>query len=438
MASNPGAQVIAVGDFNANAKPDFVWLDPGAGLKPLGMWELNLAQAAVTTFALAPAFDDAIYGSAHFSNNAGVPSQMLLNRGGAMTLQWVSSTGTYTGVQVAGGSWTGINYIAAGQFTAGAAQAGIADFLVSDAQNHLWDYSIGPGNILSKFDITALPGGQSWSGLTLLGTGQFFQAGVTNFLVLNNQSGSPQQNQAYDWWLDPLTNALRGTSATPAGDSWANKQLFAIGTFDTRSDLPAGRNEWLVRVTDPLSPLSNHLLEWYINGNGQTVGLDLGAAPGNVELVTIGHFDSNSAKSEMIVRNQSDGHLYEWWVTPNGTLSGVDLTANSGVGTGVQIIGTGNYFGSGDDDLLVHDTSNGNFYLWAPLVVQPGNPASTTIIGIALTDPPFSPDSTALLAQSMASFGSGSLQLTGSTTLSAVANLSHQTVLAPALNQHLA
>jgi len=98
-------------------------------------------------------------------------------------------------------------------------------------------------------------------------------------------------------------------------------------------------------------------LEWYINGNGQTVGLDLGAAPGNVELVTIGHFDSNSAKSEMIVRNQSDGHLYEWWVTPNGTLSGVDLTANSGVGTGVQIIGTGNYFGSGDDDLLVHDTS---------------------------------------------------------------------------------
>jgi hypothetical protein len=123
---------------------------------------------------------------------------------------------------------------------------------VSDAQNHLWDYSIGPGNILSKFDITALPGGQSWSGLTLLGTGQFFQAGVTNFLVLNNQSGSPQQNQAYDWWLDPQTNALRGTSATPAGDSWANKQLFAIGTFDTRSDLPAGRNEWLVRVTDPL------------------------------------------------------------------------------------------------------------------------------------------------------------------------------------------
>jgi hypothetical protein len=54
MASNPGAQVIAVGDFNANAKPGFVWLDPGAGLKPLGMWELNLAQPAVTTFGLAP------------------------------------------------------------------------------------------------------------------------------------------------------------------------------------------------------------------------------------------------------------------------------------------------------------------------------------------------------------------------------------------------
>jgi hypothetical protein len=387
MAAIVGPFLLASGIFNPNGNPDFVWT--GDGGQGLSRWELNKSQLELTTTSIQPLWSVdqwTIYGAAHFINNAFGPtspasqnpstSQMLMkNANGTMTLQWFDAQGNYTGRLITdltypdatkNLAWTGINYLAAGPFRVSAKQAGLTDFLVSDGNNHLLDYAINESNnTVFKIDLSL--SGQSWSQKEFLVAGNFLNnTGVNSFVVTS-------KDQILTWFIND-SNQLSGFDTTPAGDSWTNKQLITIGTFDNRA--PTGRAEIL------FFDQSNHIRElWVDPTTAKFTGVDTSALPGgklwqNKALLAVGRFDENSANTELLVRDTQNGHMLEWWFTPDG-IGEVDLTVTSGVGTGIQIVSTGNYFGSAFDDLLVRDTTNGNFYFWGTLVTQPGVPSST-------------------------------------------------------------
>jgi hypothetical protein len=144
-----------------------------------------------------------------------------------------------------------------------------------------------------------------------------------------------------------------------------------------------------------------------------------------------------------------DHHLYEWWITPQGALTGIDLTASSGIPwSNLQLIGNSHFNNaSADDQLLVRNTSDGHFYQWwiadnqltgvdlGPSVFAAGvGSTPSTAAGASL--PSSSPDSTALMVQSMASFGAGGSAINSTSPLAAV-DLSQQSALAAPIDPQL-
>jgi hypothetical protein len=458
---------VSPGDVNGNGKPDFVWSLTGN----LAMWEYDPVAQTVTGIGLSDVSGGSfVQADAHFLTNASgqtSPSgtQLLMHRqfNSTMSLEWSSSAGAYGGNPVGSRSWDGINYIATGQFIN--TGTGVASFLVSDTQNNLQAWWFPPGTYSSgavnKFNVTALPGGVPWVNKQFVAAGRFFTNNATDFLVAD----SANQNHLYAWSItsqpaltgidlsvDPLTQQ-------PNGQTWDQKQLLTVGNFDNLA-LP-NRNEWLVVVKDPSnqSGLNNHILEWRVdqvtNGQGQLVntlaGIDLSASGaktlwGDYDLITVGYFDSNSpfrsgsgpAGAELLVRARANQHLLEWWVTSDGGISGVDLTANSGIGTNVQVLGNAHYNDQNgrplDDEFLVHDTATGNFYEWWTIGVG----AQTKIAGVPVADPPASSASDALLVQSMASFGSSGAVVSSAGALLGTDPSQQQSGLAAPIDQHFA
>jgi hypothetical protein len=466
MPSGPfSAIAVSPGDVNGNGKPDFVWSLTGS----LAMWEYDPVAQIVTLIGLADVSGGSfVQADAHFLTNASgqtSPSgtQLLMHRQfNTMSLEWGSSAGGFGGSPVGSRSWDGMNYIATGQFLN--TGTGVASILLSDAQNNLQDWWFPPGTFqggpVNKFNVTALPGGVPWVNKQFVAAGHFFSNNATDFLVQDTAN----QNHLYAWSItsqpaltgidlsvDPLTQQ-------PNGQTWDQKQLLTVGNFDNLA--LANRNEWLVVVNDPSnqSGVNNHILEWRVdqvtNSQGQLVntlqGIDLSASGaktlwGDYDLIAVGYFDSNSpfrggsgpGGAELLVRARANQHLLEWWVTSAGGISGVDLTANSGIGTGVQILGNSHYNDQNgrplDDEFLVHDLVTGDFYEWWTVGVG----AQTKIVGVPIADPPASATSSSLLVQSMASFGAGGAVLNSTGALVSI-DPSQQSVLAASLNQQLA
>jgi hypothetical protein len=463
--------ITGVGDFNSNGNPDFVWTDSSAFMS---MWEYNPTTQSVSTTSLASTPGWATLGSAHFSNANGSSastSQMLMDYvpNGTMTLWWVTN-GALNGINL-GQRWPNIGFISAGQFT-NLGGAGISNFLVTNAvDHHLYDWWVSPQNQLTGFDITATSG-VPWANVSLVTTGQFTANGGTNLLVSNNLD-----HHLYDWWITS-NNTLGGIDLGPY---WGNVQLVTAGMFDNKT----ANTEMLVQ-----NPADHHLYEWWIGAGNTLQGVDLGAFWGTVALVTAGQFDNNTASTELLVQNTVDHHLYEWWIAGN-TLGGVDLGP---VWAGVQLIGNSHYNNnSANNQLLVRNTSDGNFYQWwiagnqlqgvnlgpssgnspgvannssgaafdpsstaaaptgiaAASVVAAATGAATVNTGASSaagstpisspTDaslPSASADSTSLLVQAMASFGSSDVIVNSTSALIGAGSVQQSEIAAP--EQHLA
>jgi hypothetical protein len=469
-ATSVRALSVMPGDLNGDGKPDFIWTIPQAPYI-LTLFSKYDPVAQTITTALLYYFNDGsfVQADAHFLTNASgqtSPSgtQLLMHRqfNSTMSLEWLGSAGGGGGNPVGNRSWEGMNYIATGQFLN--TGTGVASILLSDAQNNLQDWWFPPGTFqggpVNKFNVIALPGGVPWVNKQFIGAGHFFSSNATDFLVQD----SANQNHLYAWSItsqpaltgidlsvDPLTQLANG-------QTWDQKQLLTVGNFDNLA--LANRNEWLVVVNDPSnqSGVNNHILEWRVdqvtNSQGQLVntlqGIDLSASGaktlwGDYDLITIGYFDSNSpfrsgsgpSGAELLVRARANQHLLEWWVTSDGGISGVDLTANSGIGTNVEIFGNSHYNDQNgralDDEFLVHDLITGDFYEWWTVGVG----AQTKIAGVPVADPPASSASSSLLVQSMASFSAGGAVLSSTGALASI-DPSQQSVLAAPLNQQLA
>jgi hypothetical protein len=421
--------INALGNFDNDGSIDFVWTSNAS----ISMVEYNPATQAVTHTNLGPIPNWAVVASAHFSNANGTSStQMLMDYTptGTMTLWWVSN-GALTGINL-GERWPNIGLISAGQFTNNGG-AGISNFLVTNVvDNHLYDWWIGPNNALQGIDL-----GPFWgSSVQLVTVGHFdTKTSNTELLVRNTVD-----HHLYEWWIGPNNN-LQGIDLGPY---WSNVALVGAGQFTTN-----GGTNLLVSNT-----VDHHLYDWWIGPNSTLHGIDLGPFwVSSIQLVTVGHFDYNTTNTELLVQNTVDHHLYEWWITPQGKLTGIDLGPYWG---DIQLIANGHFNNnSANDELLVRNTVDGHFYEWwisnnalqgvdlgpipagnstssmataaaaagvaGPLAAsQPVTTSSATSVasstsGDGLTSHPtaagllsMTPDSTSLLVQAMASFGSSS------------------------------
>jgi hypothetical protein len=417
--------IAAVGDFNSNGNPDFVWRDSSASLS---MFEYDATAQSVSNTGLGTVGSGwSILGGAHFSNAS--TSQMLTDYtpNGTMTLWWVSN-GTLTGVDL-GQNWPNIGFITNAQFTDNGG-ANISDFLVTNlVDHHLYDWWIDGNNTLQGIDL-----GPYWSNVAIVAPSQFTANGGTNLLVNNILD-----NHLYDWWID-ANNTLQGIDLGPY---WSNVAAVATGQFvaNTNTNL-------LVTNT-----LDHHLYDWWISDNGVLQGTDLGAYWSNVQLVTVGRFDNNSSNTQMLVRNTLDHHLYEWWITAQGQLTGIDLGL---YWVNVELMGNGHYNNaSANDQLLIHNTADGHFYEWwiannqlqgvdlglsvstagnasSGTVAAPSVPASPTGSTLTAND-----GTTSLLVQAMASFGTNGAVANSNSALLGP-DPSQQSALAAPIDGHLA
>jgi hypothetical protein len=408
--------IAAKGDFNSNGKQDFVWPDSNASFS-MFEYDAGAAQNVAKTDLGAVGSGWSILGSAHFSNAS--TSQMLTDYtpNGTMTLWWVSN-GALTGVDI-GQRWPNIGFITNAQFTDNGG-ANISDFLVTNlVDHHLYDWWIDGTNTLQGIDL-----GAYWSNVALVAPGQFTANGGTNLLVNNTLD-----HHLYDWWVDG-NNTLQGIDLGPY---WSNVAAVATGQFTAN-----GGANLLVNNT-----LDHHLYDWWIDGNNTLQGIDLGAYWSNVQLVTVGRFDNNSSNTQMLVQNPLDHHLYEWWITPQGQLSGIDLGAYWG---NVQLIGNSHFNNSSaNDELLIHNTADGHFYEWwiannqlqgvdLGLSVSTGVSGSS---GMMSNSGSASPQSSSLLVQAMASFGSNGAVANSNSALLGP-DPSQQSALAAPIDGHLA
>jgi hypothetical protein len=454
--------ISALGSFDNDGNPDFVWTSNAS----MSMGEYNPATQTVTNTSLGPVPNWAVVASAHFSDANGTSAsstQMLMDypATGTMTLWWVSN-GALTGINL-GQRWPNISFISAGQFTDNGG-AGISNFLVTNVvDHHLYDWWIGANGTLQGIDL-----GPFWSNVAAIATGQFTANGGTNLLVTN-----AADHHLYDWWIG-ANNTLHGIDLGPY---WSNVDLVATGQFTAN-----GGTNFVVSNT-----VDHHLYDWWIGANNTLQGIDLGAFwLSNVQLVTVGHFDNNTTNAELLVQNTVDHHLYEWWITPQGKLAGIDLGP---YWANVQLISNSHYNNnSAFDELLVHNVVDGHFYEWwisnnqlqgvdlgavaaggtmaatssstlvssnttaaspassaaadaSPPAVRAGEasieglPAGSSAIDASL--PAISPDRTALLAQTMASFGSDDAVVNSNNVLSG-ADVAPQTEIAAPIDQHLA
>jgi hypothetical protein len=405
--------IAAVGDFTSSGNQDFVWPDSNASFS---MFEYDPTAQDVSNTGLGTVGAGwSILGSAHFSN--ATTSQMLTDYtpDGTMTLWWVSN-GALSGVDI-GQKWPNIGFITNGQFTTNGG-ANISDFLVTNlGDHHLYDWWIDGNSMLQGIDL-----GAYWSNVALVAPGQFTTNGGTNLLVNNTLD-----NHLYDWWIDS-NNTLQGIDL---GAQWSNVAAVATGQFTAN-----GGTNLLVNNT-----LDNHLYDWWIDGSNALQGIDLGAFWANIQLVTVGRFDNNSSNTEMLVRNTVDNHLYEWWITPQGQLDGIDLGLHW---TNVQLMGTSHFNSiSADDQLLVHNTVDGHFYEWwigsnqlqgvdLGLSVSTGGSGSS---GMMSNSGSASPQSSSLLVQAMASFGSNGAVANANSALIGP-DPSPQSALAAPINGH--
>jgi hypothetical protein len=212
------------------------------------------------------------------------------------------------------------------------------------------------------------------------------------------------------------------------GPVWAGVQLVTVGRFDNNTT----NIQFLVQNT-----VDHHLYEWWIANNNTLTGIDLGAYWSNVQLIGNSHYNNNSAFNELLVRNTTDGHFYEWWIA-NNQLSGGDLGA---VPTSATVADSSSATVAGSIITAVTSGSGamaGTSALAGSAATSGGGEVATaglsSTIGTDASLPATSPDSTPLLVQSMASFGSSGAVANSTGALAGI-DPSQQSALAATIEQ---
>jgi FG-GAP-like repeat/Galactose oxidase, central domain len=200
-----------------------------------------------------------------------------------------------------------------------------------------------------------------WGGISEIGyqaTGGMYTtpgAGPNDFnadgrpdLLWHNQS----TGQLYAWLMDG-TSQSSGTFLTPASVSpvW---QVRGIGDLDGD-----GNNDLLWQHQS-----TGQLYAWLMDGTSQSSGTFL--TPASVSPVWqvqgLGDFDGDG-KLDILWRNQTTGQLYAWFMNGTSLSYGMFLTPSAVAGAW-QVRGLADFDGDGKLDILWHNTTTGQVYVW--------------------------------------------------------------------------
>jgi hypothetical protein len=139
-----------------------------------------------------------------------------------------------------------------------------------------------------------------------------------------------------------------------------------------------------------------------------------------MQLIGNSHDNNNSANNELLVRNTANGEFYEWWIAASGALTGVNLgtaaegSAADGIGAGAIVDSGSLVLANSTSGLANNSTGSANM---PPAGGSTFASSAATSIDGEMPGAAASTDSTSLLVQSMASFGASEAIAASSSTL---------------------
>jgi YD repeat-containing protein len=232
------------------------------------------------------------------------------------------------------------------------------------ASSYLWDFGDGgtsteqnPVHIYStpgSFTVSLTATGEGGSDtvtksgyIKVTAKGDFDADGKSDILLFNATTG-----QVYTWLMDGTGISGQGSPWTLGpGSPW---QIAGRGDFDGD-----GKSDILL-----FNSSTGQVYIWLMNGTTiSSAGSPWTMGPGSPwQISGVGDFNGDG-KSDILLFNSSTGQVYIW-LMDGTTISDQGSPWTLGPDSPWQIVGHGDFNGDGKSDILLHDSSTGQVYIW--------------------------------------------------------------------------
>ena len=274
-----------------------------------------------------------------------------------------STVGAPSGRYLHTAVWTGSRMVAWGGIRCAPSCRGVSSGGIYNPATDTWAPTTGVGAPSGRGRHTAVWTGTKmiiWGGWDLtdyMYTGGFLEPasrgdfdgdGNTDILWHNQSTG-----QLYAWLMDGTIQS----SAMLLTPSSVNPVWQARGIVDLDGD---GTNDILWH-----NQSTGALYVWLMNGTVQSSGAFLTPASVNPVWQVQGLADFNSdGKPDILWRHKTSGQLYVWFMNGTAQSSASFLTPSAVASTAWQVRGLGDFNADGKPDILWHNQTSGQVYVW--------------------------------------------------------------------------
>jgi Ca2+-binding RTX toxin-like protein len=189
----------------------------------------------------------------------------------------------------------------------------------------------------------------------------------SDILLRNNVDG-----RVTVWQMDGTVITVGQVLSDVPGMDWR----IVDGHGDYNGD---GKSDLLLRNMN-----DGRVTVWQMNGPQVVAGGVMSDVPAPIWGVVSGHGDyDGDGKSDILLRNAEDGRVTVWLMNGTQVGSGAVLSEAPGANWGI-VDAQGDYDGNGRSDILLRDSTSGNFKIWEMNGTQIGS--SATLFDVAGTD----------------------------------------------------
>jgi hypothetical protein len=222
---------------------------------------------------------------------------------------------------------------------------GLADILwFNSSTGEVYTWLMNGTTISSQGSVWTLGASSPWQ---IVGHGDFNGDENEDILLYDSSSG-----QVYIWLMN-------GTAIIGAGSPWTlgpGSPWAIAGVGDFNGD---GKSDILL-----FDSSTGQVYTWLMNGTiiiGQGSPWTLG--PGSPWAIAgVGDFNGDG-KSDILLHDSSSGQVYVWLMSGAAIIDQGSVWI-LGAGSTWQIAGVGDFNGDGKSDILLHDSSSGQVYVW--------------------------------------------------------------------------